>query len=589
MTARRRDHHRDRMPLSVWRAAVLVIGTGLVAPFLPPLLTPLLGPVTSPAWAHPEDAALPAEGEPIRVGVYDNKPKIFIAEDGSVGGFFADLTDILAEKVGRRVTYVTCSWAECLDKLEAGEIDMMPDVAFSRERQARFQFGHEAVLHSWSAVVVREDADILRLSDLEGRRVAVVAGSIQEATLAREIEATGLEAGMTGVPSFTEVFEAVAGGTADAGIVNHFSADAHVAAKGLTIAPYRFHPTSLFFAYAPAFPRAEIAALDVALAGLKADPASPYYRLQREWLVDGGAKAVPSWITLVLIVALSIICLLSLFIYILKREVRRATAAAQSAMEQAVLANQAKSEFLANMSHDLRTPLNSIIGFSEMMKLETFGPVGNRRYVDYLDHINKCGSQLLALIDDILDLTRIENNSYHLAPQWLDVATTIQDCAARHAPIFRTLDRHPLQIEPPEAPTEIWADQRALSQILDNLIGNALKHAGSNVTITLGWRPRDGTGTLFVADDGIGIPAEKIAQLTKPFYQVQDDSSRAMLRRKVEGIGLGLNIVDRLCRLQDIDFEIRSDVGAGSLFALSFKAGTVRRAAAPEADGGQSA
>ncbi|MCR9256404.1 MAG: transporter substrate-binding domain-containing protein [Alphaproteobacteria bacterium] len=518
-----------------------------------------------------------AAAQPLRVGAYDNAPKIFIDDRGAVSGFFAELTTILANDVGHPIDFVVCEWNDCLAKLEAGEIDLMPDVAYSKAREQRFQFGHEAVIHSWSAVVVDNGDQIAAMQDFEGKRVAVVAGSIQDSHLRMTAEETGVTVEVVGAPSFEKVFEAVQSGAADAGIANHFFADAHAVDYGLSQATMRFRPSSIYFAYAPGLDSEQIAQFDAALAALKADPESAFYALRKGWLEMEPENAIPPWVTIGLIGLLSVICLLSLFIYILRREVRRATATAHRAMEAAVSANQAKSEFLANMSHDLRTPLNSIIGFSDMMKMEAFGPVGNSRYLDYLNDINKCGNQLLALIDDILDLTRIENQDYTLDMKWLDLKPLIDDCVARHTPILKAENRKPIAVQLPHAPVAIQADANAMAQILDNLIGNAIKHGGPDAAITLGWRSGADGAALYVQDTGVGIPAERIGELTKPFYQAyQAQQPSAMLRRKVEGIGLGLNIVDRLCRLQDMMLSIQSDEGRGSTFSVVLQPQNVR-------------
>jgi signal transduction histidine kinase len=513
-----------------------------------------------------------AAQEPLRVGAYDNAPKIFIGDGGAVDGFFADLTGLVAAAVGQSVDYVVCEWNDCLAKLEAGEIDIMPDVAFSEARAQRFQFAHEAALHSWSSVVVKAGTDIPTMTDFAGKRVAVVSGSIQEAHLRTRTEAAGIAVEILGRPTFDTVFEAVRSGDADAGIANHFFADAHADKYGLSQTTMRFRPSSVYFAFAPDFASERIAQFDAALAALKSDPNSDFYRIRKSWLEVAPEQQIPTWLAFGLIGSLSVICVLTLFIYVLRREIRRATAAAHEAMEQAISANQAKTEFLAHMSHDLRPPLNSIIGFSDMMKSETFGPVGNRRYLDYLSDINKCGSQLLALIDDILDLTRIENRDYPIAMAWLDLRTVIEDAISRQTPILQAQQRDAITVRVPAMPIEIWADPDAMAQILDNLIGNAIKHAGPKARITLGWRTDANGPGIYVEDDGVGIPANRLGKITIPFYQgYQEQQPSALLRREVEGIGLGLNIVDRLCTLQDMTLKVESEETRGSTFSIVFK------------------
>ncbi|QUD90776.1 PAS domain-containing sensor histidine kinase [Phenylobacterium montanum] len=224
-------------------------------------------------------------------------------------------------------------------------------------------------------------------------------------------------------------------------------------------------------------------------------------------------------------------------------------------------ANRAKSEFLANMSHELRTPLNAINGFSEIMVGEMFGPLGDRRYKEYCGDILNSGQHLLALINDILDMSKIEAGKMNLSFEPLNLEDVVEDCVrlVRNRAESTGLN---LIVDLPELP-EFEADYRAIKQVLLNLLSNALKFTphGGRVTVS-GERRRDITGDrlrISITDTGIGISEEDLARLAKPFEQIESQLSKTQ-----QGTGLGLALTKSLIELHGGDLEIRSKPGEGT-------------------------
>jgi len=232
---------------------------------------------------------------------------------------------------------------------------------------------------------------------------------------------------------------------------------------------------------------------------------------------------------------------------------------AEASELQAAAANRAKSEFLAIMSHELRTPLNAIIGFSDLMVREAFGPLQNQRYADYVNDIRNSGQLLLSLINDILDLTRIEAGKLDLALERVEPGEILGDVVRSLAPLAHAKN---LQLLAKEAAgcKPVLADRRALRQLLNNLVANGIKFtdAGGAVTLSSETAGSDRVA-LLVADNGRGIPRERIADLCKPFVQIADP-----LRRDVGGIGLGLAISRSLAEVMGGKLEIDSDLGQGT-------------------------
>lgn len=228
------------------------------------------------------------------------------------------------------------------------------------------------------------------------------------------------------------------------------------------------------------------------------------------------------------------------------------------AMTRAEAANQAKSEFLANMSHELRTPLNAINGFSEIMAAEMFGPLGDRRYKGYAADIHGSGQHLLSLINDILDMAKIEAGklTLHYEPMALDVlcaeAVRLMRGKAQEAQLALTLDcPEDLHIE---------ADQRGLKQVLLNLISNAVKFTPEGGAVSVTVAPRDAdTVRVSVADTGIGIAAKDLERLAQPFEQVEGQHSKS-----TQGTGLGLALTKSLIELHGGAMTIESEPGRGT-------------------------
>jgi two-component system, cell cycle sensor histidine kinase PleC len=220
-------------------------------------------------------------------------------------------------------------------------------------------------------------------------------------------------------------------------------------------------------------------------------------------------------------------------------------------------ANQTKSKFLANMSHELRTPLNAIIGFSEIMESGMFGPLGAKKYSEYSRDIRESGQYLLDVINDILDMSKIEAGGIHLAPEDVDLARTLADCLrviwGRASEKRLALNSHI------DRGIHLRADRRALKQIALNLLSNAVKFTPDGGTVTVRGRVRGGKVTIAISDNGIGIPKEALGKLGRPFEQVE-----SQLTKRHQGSGLGLAIAKSLAELHGGSMRISSLLGRGT-------------------------
>ncbi len=246
-------------------------------------------------------------------------------------------------------------------------------------------------------------------------------------------------------------------------------------------------------------------------------------------------------------------------------EIQQSKTKLRAAKEEAELSNRAKSEFLANMSHELRTPLNAIIGFSELTRTQAFGPIEDSRYIDYAKDINDSGHHLLQLINDILDLSKIEAGKLELHESSFDLAKVIHSCLHIIKERATLGDLSLVPRIPPGLPA-INADELKLKQILLNLLSNAVKFTEPGGTIELSVEASSQHGlTLQVRDTGIGIAKENLTHILTPFTQAE-----ATFNRTYEGTGLGLSLTNSLVELHGGTLSIDSEVGVGTTLTVWF-------------------
>ena len=236
------------------------------------------------------------------------------------------------------------------------------------------------------------------------------------------------------------------------------------------------------------------------------------------------------------------------------------------ARDAAEAANRAKSSFLASMSHELRTPLNAVIGFSEVLSMQAFGAIGNARYLEYAKDINSSGIHLLALINDILDLSRIDAGEGALVEEQCDLSELIDQSRRMVAPQAESggvvLDIAVADDLPP-----VRVDPRRLKQALINLLGNSVKFTPAGGKISVRVSAQDGGIAIAVADTGIGIAAVDIPRALERFGQVD-----ATLARKYEGAGLGLPLAKQLMEMHGGRLSLESTVNVGTTVTVTLPA-----------------
>ena len=544
----------------------------------------------------PPHAVAAEDSEVVRVGVYENSPKVFTDEEGRASGFWADIVEYIAQQEGWEIVYVPGTWSEGLQRLTDHDIDVMPDVAYTAERGRLYEFAHEVVYTSRATVYAKDGATILSVLDLEGKTVAVMRGSVnyEGANVIREL-ATAFGVGCTflELDSYSAVFEAVKNDLADAGVTSKDHGYQYKADFSVVETPIIFQPSLLYFAYpkdsnlTPAL----VAAVDANVKSIKADPESVYYESLRRWFSQESAAGpvVPTWLPVALAVVAGLAVLLAVGDSVLRTQVTARTrelteevarrreaedelAKSYENLEELVHqrtreleeANLHKSQFLANMSHELRTPLNSIIGYTKLMLDGMEGSITKDQQED-LQTVYNNSKHLLSLINDLLDLSKIEAGKFEIVKEEYDVA----DLVSQIVPSMRKLAADKgLELTCTVAPgTErVYSDKNKTKQVLFNLLGNAVKftHEGG---VRLSIQQTDGEYVFSVSDTGVGMTESDVASLFQSYKQV----GPARLDGS-EGTGLGLVISKQFVEMQGGRIWVESTLGQGSTFTFTLPA-----------------
>ena len=516
----------------------------------------------------------------LTVGFYDNPPKIF--EDklsGQAAGFWADITNQIGKDADINIKWVFGTWPQCLERLYSGEIDVMIDVADIASRKDNIIFTKEMVYLSWSTIYTHKKNDVNSLLDFSNTSIGVLSGSVnydQKGGVVDLFRSFDINVNFKEFSSYTDLLDAVAEGRIYAGVASKDIGDMYSRSGRINTTPFWFQPIHLKYALSVNNPKADetIALLDKYIASYKKDINSIYYRAIDKHIDKQKVKYFPEWAIILLAILSILIIIFYLFNRILAAKVRVQTRdltkeiterkVTQHKLEQTMKKleglNKVKDNFLRSVSHELLTPLNAILGFSDVLltKDHEINPELRREYVIT---IKNSGTKLLKIVNDMIDATLINSKLMSITSEKIN----IYDWVLKLFNSYPKADnlKYSLQINNAvDRSLKINSDFDKLRKILIHLMDNASKFTEKG-EISLGYTINSDTITFFVKDTGIGISAKNKEIIFQGFTQVQNDKNRFS-----EGSGLGLAIVYALVTSLQGKIWVESTINKGSTFYI---------------------
>ncbi|MEO5365581.1 MAG: ATP-binding protein [Magnetococcus sp. WYHC-3] len=546
----------------------------------------------TPATSSPltaEERAWLTQQAPLRVGVSPHSPPVsWLEPDGRHWGMMADTLKLLKDALGVPLEILSAaSDQEVVERFQKGEVDFLAGVPLPPEVAAQSRI--TAAFFSFPLAILTTSTDpVAGLDDLTGSRVSVATGSLSQALLSRDYP------GVVQVPfpTVAEALEPLSRGQVEAFVGNMAVADHLGRQQGLTnlqVAGTTGHRDPLFLALPGGASRLH-ALLEKALSGLGDDWR---YRITSRWIPQRIQPKNRIDYSVVWKALGALFLVIMAMVYWNRRMAeeiqRRRAVEAQLAQRHLDLeratrvaeqANQAKSAFLARMSHDIRTPMNAIMAMASLLEDTPLNPVQR----GYVATFRRNGQHLLSLLNDILDLSRVEAGGMDLRPHAFDLRALVEDSLETFAPALRNkglaLDwTHSL---PPG--DRRLGSSAGVRRILDNLLGNAIKFTPQGrISVTVGEdnsvAPGSGV-TLTVADTGIGMDPARLSSLFQPFVQAED-----ALDAPGQGSGLGLAICQELTRRMGGRIHADSAPGQGSRFTLFLPLPVAESGTIPHQDG----
>lgn len=505
----------------------------------------------------------------LRVGIYDNPPKIFINEKGLPDGIFIDVLKSVTTGEAIKLEYINSRWSDLYIMLQQGEIDVLPDMAYSQERDSLFTLS-VPVLSSWIQVFTTSESIINKTVDLNTKRIGVLKASNQEEYIKKKVNIdNNIQYTVHSFETYTHSVDALKNNQIDALIADRFFYFSEYCDEEILPSGVILQNSTLHFAYSKKANPEYVEVINKNIAQLYNNPQSDFYKSLLKWF-NKHRTILPESIKW-LIAGLSLcVFIFLLFTVVLRKRVKAKTKSLEEknkelmlAKEKAEESNQLKSAFLRNMYHEIRTPMNGILGFINLLDNPQLTEENKQEYIGI---INKSSERLLNTINDIIEISRIESNQIEVHSSEVDVVELLNELynnfLAKAA--NKGLELHYNQQLPTEE-SVITTDQTIFSNIFTILLNNALKFTNEG-SIELGSYIEGHDHVFYVKDTGIGIPSDRLNAIFDRFVSVN-----LQLSRRYEGSGLGLAIVKGYIELLNGSIWVESEPEKGSIFYFSLR------------------
>lgn len=497
----------------------------------------------------------------LKVGVYNNRPKIFINEHGRPDGIFIDVLKAVAVKEAYQLEYIVDDWQKLMNMLATGEIDILPDMAFSQKRDSLYNFNNLSVISTWLEIFTTKRTPVTSITHLQNKKVGVLKGSFQEDLLKNTIKKDfNLSFELLTYNNYTETANALINNEVDLMVADRFFYFSNMFKEEIQATNVVFQPNELYFGFSKKIPDRLITSFDSNISKLKNNTNSELYVSIHKWLdIHTHEHTLPLFLKWFIII-ISIFSILAIaFIVILRNTVKYKTAELLASKQKAEESDRLKTVFLQNISHEIRTPMNGILGFIELLNKDD---VVEKDKKNYMDIVTKSGHRLLNTINDVIEISKIESGQISLHFSNVNIGELMTDL---YEFFKKQANEKGLKLIynnafPEEKMPYIETDKSLLEKILVNLLRNAVKFT-SEGSVEFGHYKEKDQLIFYVNDTGCGIPAERHEAVLERFVQ-----SDLNLTRAHEGSGLGLAIAKAYVELLGGKIKLESEINKGSKF-----------------------
>lgn len=512
----------------------------------------------------------------VRVGVYQNEPKVFVDRQGAVRGIFPDLLTEVAQDEGWQLVYVPGSWQTSLDRLQTGKIDLMPDVCYTETRSLQFALNREPVLSDWFGVYSRGDVTLSSILDLAGKRIAVLSGSVQQSAFQRLIDGFKVEASLIPVADYAAAAEQVRSGETDAMLSNRYASDPLRRDYGLKQTPVIFNPSSLHVA-APLQGRETLLdAIDRHVSAWKADPQSVYYRILKNYTGESPRQHIPVWLIYASMSGVGLLLLVSAAALLLRWQVRVRTADLQrrteelaaalsslkAAQEKAVQQERlhALGQMASGVAHDFNNILMPIVGWADLLQECPEIRHDENQLCKALRLIVEAGKNGAAIVGRMREFYRHRENPVTCHPVLPKNAIdrAVELTRPRWAQMSRSQGFEITVDTQFDSVSQVLADETELCEALINLIVNATDAMPHGGQLFLRTTADADTVRISVRDTGCGMSEETRAKCLTAFFTTKGSN----------GTGMGLPMVKIMCDRYGGHLEVDSAIGVGTTVTL---------------------
>jgi len=469
--------------------------------------------------------------ETVNVGIYQNKPKIFMDKNNLPKGFYVDILNEIALKKNLQLNYVPCDWSECLKQLTQNKIDIMPDVAYTLEREKDFLFSNEPVLSSWSLLYKHRDIKIEHIFDLKNKKIAVMKNSIQADKIKDILYKFGVENSfLIEVDSFSEAFELVKNRKADCALSNRFYELNNTLYSDIVKTNILVEPSVLKFAFSKNS-HYLINIIDNGLIELKKDKKSIFYTAKKDWITPKQEQKIPKWVVWSSVVSIGVILVLIFLVYLFRKMVE--IKSQELLKKEQIILLQAKhatmGEMIEIIAHQWKQPLSTLSMAANNIKL-SIGlqeEIGIKEIDSFAESVLHHVQHLSSTIDDFRNFFRSDKT--------ITSANTSEILHSLMKIIGKSLENNNIKVVV-ECKEEFTIDSyhNELLHVLLNIINNAkyalIENQISKPKITIKIFKQNANSIIKIIDNAGGIPAKVIENLGKKYFTTKGN----------QGTGLGI-------------------------------------------------